>query len=72
MKSRPALDSVNAPPSSKKAGRQRPDLEKMRPSEYMRARRPHLFSDTKIIEHAHLDRAVLDHHLDTLTRSMTA
>jgi hypothetical protein len=33
----------------------------------MRARRPHLFSDTKIVEYAHLDRAVFDHHLATLT-----
>jgi hypothetical protein len=52
---------------SKTGGRQRPDLNKLRPSEYMRARHPHLFSDTKMIEHAHLDRAVFDHHLDTLT-----
>jgi hypothetical protein len=33
----------------------------------MRARHPDLFSDTKTIEYAYLDRAMLDHHLDTLT-----
>ncbi len=33
----------------------------------MRARHPDLFSDTKIIEHVHLDRAVFDHYLETLT-----
>jgi hypothetical protein len=60
-----SIEKVQASPNT--AGRQRPDLRKLRPSEFMRSRRPHLFSDTKIIEHAHLDRAVFDHHLDTLT-----
>ena len=53
--------------SAKPAGRQSPDPHNFHPSEYMRARRPHLFSDTKLIETAHLDRAVFDHHLGTLT-----
>ena len=37
------------------------------PSEYMRARRPYLFSDGETTTGYHLDRAVFDHHLDTLT-----
>lgn len=37
------------------------------PSEFMRARRPYLFSDRKTTTGYHLDRAVFDHHLDTLT-----
>jgi hypothetical protein len=43
------------------------DLERFHPSEYMRARRPQLFSDTKLIERPQLDRDVFDHYLDTLT-----
>jgi hypothetical protein len=39
----------------------------LRPSEYMRERRPHLFSDSEIVSTLQLSRAVLDHYLDTLT-----
>jgi hypothetical protein len=54
-------------PSLNPSSRRSPDLNSLRPSEFMRARHPHLFSDTEIIEHAYLDRAVFDHHLETLT-----
>src|SRR5437868_4624986 len=54
-------------PSLNPVSRQKPDLSSLRPSEFMRARNPHLFSDSEFIEHAYLDRAVLDHHLETLT-----
>jgi len=47
--------------------KKRADVRALRPSEFMRARHPDLFSDTKIVEYAHLDRAVFDHHLETLT-----
>ena len=53
--------------SSSPERRQRPDLHALRPSEFMRARHPDLFSDTRIIEKFHLDRAVFDHYLETLT-----
>ncbi len=43
------------------------DPRRVLPSEYMRARRPYLFSDGKTITGYHLDRAVFDHFLDTLT-----
>jgi hypothetical protein len=39
----------------------------MRPSEYMRMARPELFSDSGGRSAYHLDRAVFDHHLGTLT-----
>lgn len=38
-----------------------------RPSEFMRARRPELFSDTKIVGEPQLTREVFEYHLDTLT-----
>ena len=37
------------------------------PSRYMRARRPHLFSDSRKTGEIALTREVLSHHLDTLT-----
>jgi hypothetical protein len=37
------------------------------PRELLRARRPEQFSDSVIIEESQLDRATLDHHLETLT-----
>ena len=40
---------------------------KFRPSEFMRARRPHLFSDSEVVEQARLDRATFEYHLETLT-----
>jgi hypothetical protein len=40
---------------------------KFKPSEFMRARRPHLFSDSEVIAQAQLDRSTLEYHLETLT-----
>lgn len=37
------------------------------PSEYMKARRPHLFPDTEVDIQPALTREVFDHHLETLT-----
>src|ERR1700682_1068162 len=37
------------------------------PSEYMRARRPNLFSDTDVGEQAQLDRLTFEYTLETLT-----
>lgn len=39
----------------------------MRPSEFMRSRRPYLFSDSEIVSAPRLTRELLDHHLNTLT-----
>jgi len=50
-----------------KVNQGQPDFDKFRPSEYMRARRPELFSDSKIIEEPLLSREVLEYQLDTLT-----
>jgi len=44
-----------------------PDYRKFRPSEFMRARRPHLFSDSEVTEQAQLDPSTLEYHLETLT-----
>ena len=44
-----------------------PDDREFKPSEFMRARRPHLFSDSDVIDQAQLDRSTLEYHLDTLT-----
>ena len=44
-----------------------PDYRRFRASEFMRARRPHLFSDSEVIQEARLDRSTLEYHLDTLT-----
>jgi hypothetical protein len=38
-----------------------------RPSEFMRARRPELFSDSKVNSEPYLTKAVFEYHLDTLT-----
>jgi len=40
---------------------------KLRPSHYMRARRPYLYSDSKRVGQTTLTREVLSHHLETLT-----
>jgi hypothetical protein len=50
-------------PTNKNARR----FEKLSPSEFMRARRPHLFSDTEVAEQAQLDRSTFEYHLETLT-----
>src|SRR6266700_6893421 len=49
--------------------KKRPELadRKFKPSEFMRARRPHLFSDSEVIAQAQLDRSTLEYHLETLT-----
>lgn len=43
------------------------EFDKFKPSEYMRARRPELFSDTHLIEETRLKRDVFEYHLNTLT-----
>src|SRR5690349_13420504 len=43
------------------------DPENFRPSEFMRARRPELFSDSKVIGEPRLSPEVFEYHLDTLT-----
>jgi len=45
----------------------KPDFDSFRPSEYMRARRPELFSDSKVIEKPHISPEVFEYHLETLT-----
>jgi len=45
----------------------KPDFDKFQPSEYMRARRPELFSDTIVAEEPRLIREVFSHYLETLT-----
>lgn len=40
---------------------------RFRPSEFMRTRRPYLFSDTEVAQQAQLDRATFEYHLETLT-----
>src|SRR5712692_935877 len=44
-----------------------PDARQFRPSEFMRARRPYLFSDTEVAQQAQLDRTTFEYHLKTLT-----
>ena len=44
-----------------------PQQDGLRPSEFMRARRPDLFSDTQVIEQPQLDRTTFEYHLATLT-----
>jgi len=41
--------------------------QQFRPSEFMRARRPELFSDSKVTNEPRLTREVFEYHLDTLT-----
>jgi len=42
-------------------------IKKYRPSEFMRARRPELFSDSTAVTEKKLSREVLEYHLETLT-----
>jgi len=44
-----------------------PEFDKFKPSQYMRARRPELFSDSNLIEEPRLKREVFEYHLETLT-----
>lgn len=41
--------------------------EHFKPSEYMRSRRPHLFSDSVQVARPSLDKGQFDYHLETLT-----
>ncbi|HEV3038803.1 MAG TPA: hypothetical protein VHA33_13590 [Candidatus Angelobacter sp.] len=45
----------------------KPQNAGLRPSAFLRARRPELFSDSRAVEQPHLTRAVFEYHLDTLT-----
>lgn len=47
--------------------RQPSELISFRPSDFMRARRPYLFSDTQMVGEPLLDRNFLEYHLETLT-----
>ena len=46
---------------------QRSKGDEFKPSDFMKSRRPHLFSDSEVAEHAILDRSILEYHLETLT-----
>lgn len=46
---------------------QNSELESFRPSDFMRARRPYLFSDTQVVGQPLLDRNFLEYHLEKLT-----
>lgn len=46
---------------------QQPESVAFRPSDFMRARRPELFSDTQVIGKPLLDRSFLEYHLEKLT-----
>ncbi len=48
--------------------KQREKLNRFSPSDFMRARRPELFSDTVFREEHALDRSQFEFHLDTLTQ----
>src|SRR5687767_12826279 len=37
------------------------------PSEFMRARRPELFSDSRIVRESHLSQEIFEYHLNTFT-----
>lgn len=43
------------------------DFQDFRPSQFMRARRPELFSDSKVTGELRLTQEVFEYHLDTLT-----
>jgi hypothetical protein len=45
----------------------RKTLDKSRPSDFMRARRPELYSDSKTFAEKSLSRELLEYHLETLT-----
>jgi hypothetical protein len=48
-------------------GTLKPNSQGLMPSDYMRARRPNLFSDSKIHRQARLSRPVFEHFLKTIT-----
>ena len=43
------------------------NLKEFKPSEFMRARRPELFSDSRTLKERHLQKEVLEYHLENLT-----
>jgi hypothetical protein len=45
----------------------KPDLQSFLPSQFLRARRPHLFSDSLVVAESRLSREIFEYHLDTLT-----
>lgn len=45
----------------------REDASEFSPSKFMRARRPEIFSDSRMVGEIHLPREVFEYHLDTLT-----
>jgi len=45
----------------------KPNFQDFRPSDFMRVRRPHLFSDSQHVADPSMTREMLDYHLDTLT-----
>lgn len=53
---------------SKKLAKKRGIDQTLSPSEYMRVRRPELFSDSKEDQKPRLSREVFEYHLDTLTK----
>ncbi len=42
-------------------------IERSRPSDFMRARRPELYSDSRVLAENSLSRELLEYHLETLT-----
>ena len=61
-----AVSSSDAEKSSSSASL-RKTLDKSRPSDFMRARRPELYSDSKTVAEQSLSRELLEYHLETLT-----
>ncbi len=56
-------------PTGESLGDDGPELkgQAMRPSEFLRSRRPELFSDSRLVGEPRLAREVFEYHLDTLT-----
>jgi hypothetical protein len=65
MKSKRAKPSNKKTPASEQS--KGDDAQGFSPSEFMRARRPEMFSDSSRVSEAHLPREVFEYHLDTLT-----
>lgn len=60
-------DSKTKIPGKRLAGPVKDRENEFRPSEFMRARRPELFSDSKVISEPRLTREIFEYHLETLT-----
>ena len=65
MNDEPKKHSISRKPSLKKVDGA--SAEEYRPSDFMRARRPELFSDSRIFREIHLPRETFEYHLNTLT-----